>query len=139
MITIIFTQRELDDWKQQNPILKDITDLNPVFWMNPNLKKVSEASLPLTRDDMEEAELLWQRFAPFLKNEFPETNETNGVIESPLRQISHMKKNDLPMMAGEFYLKCDHELPIAGSVKARSLGQKYFKKSRFISLQPIFM
>ncbi len=114
------TQEELNDWQNKLPIMKDIMDLNPVFWMNPYLKNVREvSSLPLTRDDMEEAASLWQRFAPFLENEFPETADANGIIESPLKQINHMKESYFTEVSGDFYLKCDHELPIAGSIKAR--------------------
>ncbi|QKY69142.1 D-serine ammonia-lyase [Lentibacillus sp. CBA3610] len=117
----MFTQREIYEWQKQYPILKDIVHLNPVFWMNPNLKKMNETtSLPLTRDDIEEAESRWQRFAPFLANEFPETRDSNGVIESPLKEINSMKETLFPsIIDGRLYLKCDHELPIAGSIKAR--------------------
>nr|WP_090083943.1 D-serine ammonia-lyase [Lentibacillus persicus] len=117
---IVFTQKEIIEWQSQYPILKEIIELRPVFWMNPNLTKMDEAiSLPLTRKDIEDAELRWQRFAPFLERTFPETSATNGVIESPLKEISQMKNKHLTEMDGKFYLKCDHELPVAGSIKAR--------------------
>ncbi|ALX47894.1 D-serine ammonia-lyase [Lentibacillus amyloliquefaciens] len=117
---MVFTKPEIIEWQSQYPILKDIMDLNPVFWSNPNLKNVEEMdSLPLSREDIEEAELRWQRFAPFLERAFPETSSTNGIIESPLEEISQMKEEYLPDMEGTFYLKCDHELPVAGSIKAR--------------------
>ena len=32
------------------------------------------------------------RFAPFIKKVFPETAETNGIIESPLEPIFAMQK-----------------------------------------------
>ncbi len=70
-----------------------------------------------------EAEELWQRFAPFLMKEFPETNKGNGIIESPLREIDNMKgaMEDIfsTKIGGNLYLKCDNELSIAGSIKAR--------------------
>ncbi|MFD1360490.1 D-serine ammonia-lyase [Lentibacillus salinarum] len=117
---IVYTKQEIAEWQKQHPILKDIVDLKPVFWMNPNLKKVNEtASLPITREDIEEAELLWQRFAPFLEHEFPETSETDGIIESPLRKLTNLQVEWFPAVDGEYYLKCDHELPVAGSIKAR--------------------
>ncbi|WP_244535647.1 D-serine ammonia-lyase [Lentibacillus halodurans] len=117
---MVYTLQEINDWQTRKPILKDILALNPVFWMNPNLKKMNEtASLPFMREHIEEAELRWQRFAPYFKNEFPETADTNGVIESPLIRISHMKSRCFPGMTGDFHLKCDNELPIAGSIKAR--------------------
>ncbi|TRM12508.1 D-serine ammonia-lyase [Lentibacillus cibarius] len=80
---------------------------------------MEKQNLSLTMEDIEEAESLWKRFAPFLANEFPETSDTNGIIESPLKEISRFKGRLFPEVPGNFYLKCDHELPIAGSIKAR--------------------
>lgn len=72
---------------------------------------------------MDEAEKLWERFAPYLCKTFPETTNTHGIIESPLREIDNFKNelNKKPghKIEGRFFLKCDNELPIAGSIKAR--------------------
>ncbi|MCL6573068.1 MAG: D-serine ammonia-lyase [Bacillus sp. (in: Bacteria)] len=117
-------QMEIAKWIKKYPLLNKIIDLVPVVWFNPNLKSMKEiASLPITKQDMEDAAELWKRFAPFLAMEFPETRVTNGMIESPLRKIANMK-NELnskysAMLVGELYLKCDNELPLAGSIKAR--------------------
>ncbi|WP_188631525.1 D-serine ammonia-lyase [Lentibacillus kapialis] len=117
---IVYNQQALNDWQHQIPIMKDIMNLNPVLWLNPKLKNMNEiASLPLEGEDIKKAELLWQRFAPFLENEFPETADTKGMIESPLKRIDHMKEKYFSDMEGALYLKCDHALPIAGSIKAR--------------------
>lgn len=119
-----FSQSELNKWKQNYPLLKEILNLDPVLWLNPRLKRMDDLpQLPIGKEDMEDAEQLWQRFSPFLENAFPETKTTNGIIESPLRKIKAMKKklaDSYPsQIEGELYLKCDNELPIAGSVKAR--------------------
>jgi D-serine dehydratase len=124
MGNMVFEQKELDEWIQKYPLLRKITELEPVVWLNPNLKRMNQiSSLPVNKLDMEEAAQLWQRFAPFLANEFPETKATEGIIESPLRKIAQMK-NELKSkydarIVGGLYLKCDNELPIAGSIKAR--------------------
>src|SRR5699024_721014 len=72
---------------------------------------------------MHGAEQRWQRFAPFLAREFPETKEAKGMIESPLKKIIHMKeeidRKFSSESAGNMYLKCDNELAVAGSIKAR--------------------
>ncbi|EPD50239.1 D-serine ammonia-lyase [Paenisporosarcina sp. HGH0030] len=121
---MIFEQSELDKWVQQYPLLDDIIRLEPVVWLNSQLQKMEEIdSLPVTKTDMKEAAALFQRFATYLAREFPETKETNGIIESPLRNIAKMK-NELntkydAKINGELFLKCDNELPIAGSIKAR--------------------
>lgn len=119
-----FEQKEIDIWIQKYPLLNKITKLETVVWLNPNLEKMNQIStLPVNKNDMEEAARLWQRFAPFLAREFPETKETKGIIESPLRKISNMKKELNTKydanIDGELFLKCDNELPIAGSIKAR--------------------
>ncbi|QBP40313.1 D-serine ammonia-lyase [Paenisporosarcina antarctica] len=121
---VVFEQKKLELWIQKYPLLSKITKLETVVWLNPHLKKMSEiSSLPVNKQDMEDAARLWQRFAPFLSQVFPETKVTEGIIESPLRKIPNMKielnsKYDAKLN-GELYLKCDNELPIAGSIKAR--------------------
>ena len=119
-----FTKQEIDDWKRKFPLLEDIISLKPVFWQNPNHKKIEQLpTLPVSIREMEEAELLWQRFVPFLAKEFQDAEKTKGVIESPLREIPEMKdllnKQYDAEIQGDLYLKCDNELPIAGSIKAR--------------------
>ncbi|ASN05586.1 D-serine ammonia-lyase [Virgibacillus necropolis] len=120
---MVFAANELDQWKQKSPLLSKITDLNPVLWLNPNLKPFNELpDLPISKRDIEEAEQLWQRFAPYLVKAFPETMKTNGIIESPLRKITMMQEEIgrvYSTIPGDLYLKCDNELPIAGSIKAR--------------------
>ncbi|WP_077357413.1 D-serine ammonia-lyase [Virgibacillus halodenitrificans] len=120
----IFTNNELKAWESTYPLLTDLRELRPVYWQNPHLAPASRFdTLPLTMQDMKKAEERWHRFAPFLAEVFPQTEESNGIIESPLRRIAGMKDKLANYynrsVAGELYLKCDNELPIAGSVKAR--------------------
>lgn len=126
----IFTNNELKAWESTYPLLTDLRELRPVYWQNPHLAPASRFdTLPLTMQDMKEAEERWHRFAPFLAEVFPQTEESNGIIESPLRRIAGMKDKLANYynrsVAGELYLKCDNELPIAGSVKARGEFTKY--------------
>lgn len=114
-----FTEQQLQNWTKEYPLLQDILNLQPVVWLHPS-RKESHATLPVDETDMVEAALLWERFAPFLAKAFP---ETHGIVESPLRPIPSVKEQlishyRLPF-AGDLYLKCDSELPIAGSIKAR--------------------
>jgi D-serine dehydratase len=124
MGNVAFDQQVIDKWINKYPLLSKITELEPVVWLNPNRNSVNNlSSLPITKQDMENAAQLWERFAPFLANEFPETRVTKGIIESPLRKMTKMKNelnhNYAADISGELYLKCDNELPIAGSIKAR--------------------
>lgn len=104
-------------------LLQKIRSYTPVLWTNPHRRPFAEVAetLPFTPHDIEEAEARWQRFAPLLKRLFPETG--NGLIESPLVAIDQMK-TELERMSGRaisgtLHLKCDNQLPVAGSIKAR--------------------
>ncbi|MBT2570250.1 D-serine ammonia-lyase [Planococcus sp. ISL-110] len=118
------SQQQLNSWIKKYPLLKNIIELEPVVWLNPNHQKMADMSgLPVNLVDMERAEGLWQRFAPYLAAEFPDTAAANGIVESPLCEIPNMKQQLNARGAGEItgglYLKCDNQLPIAGSIKAR--------------------
>lgn len=106
-----------------SPLLKKIMQAQPVTWLNPYKKSMADiSSLPLKREDMEEADELLRRFAPFFMKAFPETASANGIIESQLKEIDAMKNilnRKEPFIDGALYLKCDNELPVAGSIKAR--------------------
>lgn len=116
--------KNLPEWISKFPILKEVIDLRPVMWINPDRKKMKNiSSLPVNLHDMEEAEKLWFRFAPYLSKVFSETRKTNGIIESPLKEITHFQQllnaTSDQKIAGKFLLKCDNALPVAGSIKAR--------------------
>ena len=124
MIQVSFTPQQLKDWQQKYPLLTEIIDFQPVFWLNPKLKGIAETGqLAVSKEEMQEAEDLWHRFAPFLAIAFPETAPAGGIIESPLKEISNTKglleKNYSAEIPGKLLLKCDNELAVAGSIKAR--------------------
>ncbi|HET8573559.1 MAG TPA: D-serine ammonia-lyase [Edaphocola sp.] len=112
-------KQNLADYIQKAPLLKEVIALNPVEWLNPNKKKMAEMPVfPITKEDMSNAQLLWERFAPYLESAFPETHDSHGIIESPLKEIRNMQ-SFFPSVTGRLFLKCDNALPIAGSIKAR--------------------
>lgn len=119
----MYSPIEIQALEKDAPILKDIIDLKPVTWLNPYKKSMADiASFPFDLMDMEAAEALWKRFAPFFEKAFPETASTNGKIESPLKEISKMKASlnrDKALIQGRLLLKCDSHLAVAGSIKAR--------------------
>ena len=124
VMIMVFTQAELHTWQEKHPLLKNILNLEPVFWQNPNIRRTKNLhSQSLTKEDMYEANALWERFSPFLSHAFPETREAGGIIESPLKKIPHMKAalhdTYATSITGDLYLKCDHDLAVAGSIKAR--------------------
>lgn len=103
------------------PIIQNMIDCEEIFWLNE--KAGSEAELPFHLADMEEARDRLARFAPYLRAAFPETEETGGIIESPLREIGKMKEILAGQIDREFsgrlFLKCDSHLAVSGSIKAR--------------------
>ncbi|WP_026450251.1 D-serine ammonia-lyase [Aequorivita capsosiphonis] len=119
----MYSKNKIDSFIKESPILKEIIDLKPVAWLNPNKKKMAEMpSFPIKKEEMEAAEQLWHRFAPFFVKAFPETAATDGILESPLKEIQKMKtllNQESSMMQGRLFLKCDNALPFAGSIKAR--------------------
>lgn len=118
------TFSDLNKWIVAYPLLGDIISLKPVIWLNANREKIRNIrSLPVTLQDLQDAAELWERFAPYLSKAFPETIKTGGIIESPLKEIPQMQlllnKQKGISIPGKLLLKCDNELPIAGSIKAR--------------------
>ena len=97
------------------------------LWINPYklpFEMVDGLSqLAVSDDDIADAEARLARFAPFIKISFPETVETDGLIESPLREIKNMQIQlggyADAKLSGRLFLKMDSHLAIAGSVKAR--------------------
>lgn len=77
-----------------NPLIKNMVDKKEVVWINP--KEINyteyEKNLPIKDQELKEAEERLKRFASFIKKVFPETEETNGIIESPLEEIFNMQK-----------------------------------------------
>lgn len=107
------------------PLVQRLMDLEAVTWFNPNTTTLAEG-LPyvgLMQNDVAEAEARLQRFAPYLCLAFPETQQTNGIIESEVVAIpamqSALEQRYEQVIAGKMWLKKDSHLPISGSIKAR--------------------
>ena len=103
----------------------NLSSATPVLWNNPRLKPLMDAGLDegITYHDMLDAKARLMRFAPLMKALFPETMPNDGIIESALREIDctreALQKAYKVDIRGRVFLKCDHELPVAGSIKAR--------------------
>ena len=103
-------------------IVKDLRDYREIFWINGKYTG-SYTGSEISWDRVEEASRRLERFAPYIKKAFPETEKTKGIIESPLREIPKMKTR-LEERYGinikdRIFLKCDSHLAVSGSVKAR--------------------
>ncbi|QLA20275.1 D-serine ammonia-lyase [Desulfolutivibrio sulfoxidireducens] len=99
----------------------------PLFWPNPNRRPVAACRDVLDRHaaGVVAARARFARFAPLLADLFPELASTGGVIGSALTPIPGLAgmvrdPDGSPVVApGSLFLKADHALPVAGSVKAR--------------------
>lgn len=94
--------------------------------------------LVVSDKDIQDAEARLSRFAPFIKACFPETEATDGIIESPLQEIPAMQEalreygpSKLP---GKLLLKMDSHLAAAGSIKARGGIYEVLKHAEELAL-----
>lgn len=102
----------------------DLRDAVPTAWKNPHLQSAADAMLNsgLSPEGVNEARARLRRFAPLIEELFPETAQTGGILESPLRVLHRQLLPDR-LLSGRgdqrLLIKLDSELPLSGSVKAR--------------------
>jgi D-serine dehydratase len=99
-----------------------LTAGHAVIWTNPYKQdgKGALERLPLSFADVQDAENRWKRFGPVLKTLFPDLASAQGRIDSPLlRPNENTTSAFLPHGGSKLLIKCDHALPITGSIKAR--------------------
>jgi D-serine dehydratase len=107
----------------KDQILKQVKEMKPVLWKNECRRCSPEvlASLDIGMTDIMEAAARLDRFAPFIRKTFPETGD--GIIESPLRTAFELQSELSGLyekqLTGKMFIKCDSELGVAGSIKAR--------------------
>lgn len=123
----------------EHPLIDKIKKTKEVLWINPQYVPNSvNNTANLSISDMKEAEERLNRFAPYIEAVFPETRESKGIIESPLREISNMKilmeKSGYGSIEGKLLLKCDSHLPISGSIKARGGIYEVLKHAEDLAL-----
>lgn len=94
-----------------NELIAKLKSDKEFLWINPNFNKKAIYG-EVSSKEINEANNLLLKFAPFLKSAFKELESTDGIIESPLMNLNKFGIKNL-------YLKEDNLLPIAGSVKAR--------------------
>jgi D-serine dehydratase len=99
-----------------------IQNAEPFLWLNPNLFQHPdlETELPVSPDDVIKAHENWRHLAPLLKSAFDILTSTNGQVESDLIPTPELQEAlGLGPDTGTVYVKADHDLPVAGSIKAR--------------------
>lgn len=128
-------------WSDKVKYLSDIMNLEPVFWVNKTKPNFSQASADCqySMADVQDAADRLARFAPFIAKEFPETQDNHGLIESTITEIPQMKEylqsTYQTQIDGDFYLKRDDTLPIAGTIKARGAIYEVLKHAEDLALE----
>lgn len=128
---------DIDKLIVEHPVIQSMINCEEIFWLNEKVGQ--EAELPFGMADIEDAERRLQRFAPYIRKAFPQTEETGGIIESPLVEITRMKKKfeeelerEIP---GRMFLKCDSHLAVSGSIKARGGIYEVLKLAETIAIE----
>ena len=102
-----------------------LRNAQPALWINPARLAQPPAALRalgrgISLDDMQAAADRLVRFAGLLAQVFPELAATGGVVESPLLPAAALQPAlGLAEGQGHLFIKADHSLPVAGSIKAR--------------------
>lgn len=113
---------KLKELGKYNETVQALADAKETLWINPKGME-NTFDKDITQKEIDEAEERLQRFAPYIKKVFPETEKSGGIIESPLKEIPNMQKVLSDLLGytheGRLLLKCDSHLPVSGSIKAR--------------------
>jgi len=109
-------------------IIDDLKVYNETVWINP----VNDASIDFTwakkrhlptLEDIENADQLLRRFSKWLNIAFPDTQDNNGLLESPITKIDRFQTTLITFLGGQIlgnmWVKRDDMLPVSGSIKAR--------------------
>jgi D-serine dehydratase len=94
----------------------------PQLWLNPELGRsiVRSDKAAIGMAEVRTAERRLAKFAPLIAALFPEVRDSAGIIESPLLSVPQIERHwHASGGQGRYWIKADHALPIAGSVKAR--------------------
>jgi len=112
-------------------LMDALKNYEEVLWINPNKRPFDTAIKEIyaahpdvpTYEDIMDADQRLRRFAPVFQILFPETQRTNGVIESELQNIEKFQNGIITFVGGrvlgDWSVKLDSHLDIAGSIKAR--------------------
>lgn len=126
---------------KKTDVIQKLEKKEEMVWINPKKidYKTYEENLPVSDEELLQAEKRLERFAPFLQKVFPETAPTKGIIESPLEEIFQMQKTleekYKVKIPGTLYLKMDSHLPVAGSIKARGGVYEVLKHAEDLAME----
>jgi len=111
----------------------------PVLWTQlqaPPNPVHDEGAQALSPKAIESARLRLERFEPLLAQLFEGLQASGGQIESPLMATPKLQTAlGLPASQGSLWVKADHLLPVAGSVKARGGTHEVIEFAEKLALQ----
>lgn len=124
------TQAQLATWlaaaeNGTDALIGELRAGSETLWLNPKRKPFAEVrdQLPLSHADIQDAAARLERFAAFFAVAFPETAEQGGIIESSLMRADGAAARLAAWLGtptpSRLLIKCDSQLPISGSIKAR--------------------
>ncbi|MYZ44953.1 D-serine ammonia-lyase [Schauerella aestuarii] len=101
-------------------LLRALRDKTETLWVNDRYQPRAQGDFE-GAETMQQAAARLQRHADVMARIFPELREAAGQVQSPLLPLAQLQAelDTRQGAAGTWYLKCDHALPVAGSVKAR--------------------
>ena len=100
-----------------NPARADVLAARPTLWTNPLYRDnaIGDVSLPLSPDQVDQAQANWKRLAPLLETCFPELKATAGAIRSDLIELNALR-DALGYSGAEFgqmFVKAESALAVA--------------------------
>lgn len=102
-------------------LIKQLQQKNAMLWLNPHVGSPLTVTA-FSSKQIKIAQARLQRSQALLCQLFPELNNRQGLIESALLPLNQTEQKIFPqseLLKQSIYLKADHDLPIAGSIKAR--------------------
>ena len=119
---------------QERPLLHPLRHAQPCQWFNPHLAPAAAGDLGLA--EIEQAAQRLHRFAPALQQWFADLQASAGVMDSPLLAAPALAQSlGVPAAAGQLFIKADHLLPVAGSIKARGGMHEVLEFAEKLALQ----
>lgn len=137
--------KTLESWCASYPLIRDLVALQETTWFNPGVAPVAQAigDVGLTEADVADASARLTRFASYLRQAFPETASSGGIIESDIAPVSHLQQllgeRYNQVLTGSLWLKRDSHLPISGSIKARGGIYEVLKHAEDLALAENFL
>ena len=137
--------KPLESWYASYPLIRDLVALQETTWFNPGVAPVAQAigDVGLTDADVADASARLARFASYLRQAFPETASSDGIIESDIVPVPHLQQllgeRYRQALTGSLWLKRDSHLPISGSIKARGGIYEVLKHAEDLALAEHFL